>query len=209
MSIAHTARRRAKALAAFVTVTAASSLAFAAPMPAEDIRDIRGPIPIPPWWRWPLAIAVAAVLAFAVILLVRWWRARASRALTPLERARQALALAETHAREGHAHAWADIVAETVRAALAVRLGATVLPLTTAELALQSWTGPPLKDELDADSVLDLLETCDLARFAKASLEPAALLAFTGRARELVERLFAPPPKATTKATPQAEMVTT
>jgi hypothetical protein len=145
----------------------------------------------------------------AVILLVRWWRIRASRALSPLERARQALALAETHAREGRSHAWADIVAETVRNALGVRIGAEVLPLTTAELALESWAGPPLKDELDAGSVLDLLETCDLARFAKASLEPAALLAFTGRAREVVERLFAPAPRAATKATPQAEMVTT
>jgi hypothetical protein len=209
MSIVHAARHRAKAVAAFVTVTAVSSLAFAAPMAPEDIRDIRGPIPIPPWWRWPLAIAIAAVLAFAVILLVRWWRERASRPLSPLERARRALALAETHAREGRAHAWAELVAETVRSALAVRLGTEVLPLTTAELALESWTVAPLKDELDADSVLDLLETCDLARFAKASLEPAALLAFTGRAREVVERLFAPPPRAPTKAAPRAEMVTT
>jgi hypothetical protein len=209
MSMVHAARHRAKALVAFVTLTAASSLAFAAPMPPEDIRDIRGPIPIPLWWRWPLAIAVAAVLAFVVILLVRWWQRSASRALSPLERARQALALAETHAREGRAHAWADIVAETVRNALGVRLGAEVLPLTTAELALESWARPPMKDELDAGSVLDLLETCDLARFAKANLEPAALLAFTGRAREVVERLFTPPPRAATKATPQAEMVTT
>ncbi len=209
MSIAHAARRRAKALAALVTVVAASSLALAAPMPPEDIRDIRGPIPIPPWWLWPLAIAVAAVLAFAVVLLVRGWRRRASRALSPLDRARQALNLAETHAREGRSHACADVVAETVRGALAVRLGAEVLPLTTAELALEPWTAPPLRDELDAGRVLDLLETCDLARFAKASLEPAALLGFTRRAREVVERLFAPPPRAADKATPQVEMVTT
>jgi hypothetical protein len=209
MSSVQAMRRRARALAAFVTLTAASSVAFAAPLPTEDIRDIRGPIPIPPWWRWPLAIAVAAVLATAVILLVRWWRKRASRALSPLERARRALALAETHAREGRAHPWADIVAETVRGALATRLGTSVLPLTTAELALEPWASPPLKDELGADSVLDLLETCDLARFAKASLEPAALLAFTDRARELVERLFAPPPRAATQAVPQPQMVTT
>jgi hypothetical protein len=80
--------------------------------------------------------------------------------------------------------------------------------LTTAELAREKWAEPPLREELDASSVLDLLETCDLARFAKASLEPAALLAFTGRAREVVEKLFAPPPRVATRPTPQAELVT-
>lgn len=207
MNMALATRRRAKALCAFVTVTLASSFALAAPL-QEDIRDIRGPIPIPPWWRWPLAIAVAAALAFAVILLVRWWRAQSARALTPLELARQALELAEVHARAGRSHPWADIVADTVRGALARRLGTGVLPLTTAELALEKWAEPPLREELDASSVLDLLEACDLARFAKASLEPAALLTFTGRAHEVVERLFAPPPRVATHPTPQAELVT-
>ena len=161
----------------------------------EDIRDIRGPIAIPPWWHWPLAIAVAVVLATAVVVAVRWWRARRLRPLTPLDLARQALVAAEAHAREGHSHEWADIVAETVRGALAARLGADVLPQTTAELADAPWAKPPLSDGLEIPRVLVLLETCDLARFAKARLDTAGLLASTGSAREIVERLFTPPPR--------------
>jgi hypothetical protein len=167
-------------------------------MPEGDIRDIRGPIAIPPWWRWPVAIALAAIALLAVTLLVRWWRARSARPLSPLERARQALDVAEGHAREGRSHEWADVVAETTRGALALRLGADILPQTTAELWKAEWVKPPLCDEVDAAHVLQLLETCDLARFAKASL------ASTGLARECTERLFAPPPTPSNTASKTA-----
>jgi len=185
-----------------------------APVTADDIRDIRGLIPIPPWWHWPLAIALAALAALAVVLLIRWWRARSLRALSPLERALQALAAAEAHARAGRSHEWADIVAETVRGALAARLGTEVLPQTTAELSQASWTQPPLADELAAARVLELLETCDLARFAKARLDSPELVASTATACELVGRLFAPParhaakPPANAAAQPQPQTVT-
>ncbi len=175
---------------------------------ADDIRDIRGPIPIPPWWHWPLAIVVAALAALAVVLVVRWWRARSARALSPLERALQAMAAAEAHARGGRAHEWADIVAETLRGALAARLGAVVLPQTTAELSQAAWAQPPLADELAAPRILELLETCDLARFAKARLDTTALLASTATACELVGRLFAPPPRHPARTAVQPQTVT-
>ena len=175
----------------------------------DDIRDIRGPIPIPPWWHWPLAIAVAALVALAVVLLVRWWRARCAQALTPLERARRALAAAEAHARSGRSHEWADIVAGTLRGALAARLGTDVLPQTTAELSKAPWAERPASDELGAPQVLALLETCDLARFAKARIDTTALVASTETARELVERLLAPPPpRRATPATAHPQTVT-
>jgi len=203
-----TARRRAKALVAFIVVSAASSLAFGAPLPEGDIRDIRGPIAIPPWWRWPLAVSLAALAALAVVLLVRWWRLRSARPLSPLELARRALTVAEAHAREGRSHEWAEVVAETTRGALARRVGAEILPLTTSELWKAGWAKPPLCDEVDAAQVLTLLDTCDLARFAKARLETSELLASTALARECTERLYAPPPKpSNTPATP-AETVT-
>ena len=81
--------------------------------------------------------------ALAVVLVVRWWRARSLRALSPLERARQALAAAEAHARAGRSREWAEIVAETLRGALAARLGTDVLPQTTAELSQAPWAQPP------------------------------------------------------------------
>jgi hypothetical protein len=203
----YTARRLAPAAVTFVAAAAFSCLAMAAPAASGDIRDIRGPIAIPPWWRWPLAVAVAGIATLAVVLLVRWWRARAARALSPIERARQALTVAEAHAREGRSREWAEIVAETTRGALAARLGTDVLPQTTAELSQAPWTKPPASDELQADSLLALLETCDLARFAKARLDVSALLAETALARDLTERLFAPPARPRVNAAPLAETV--
>jgi hypothetical protein len=184
-------------------------VAFATPPQLEDIRDIRGPIAIPPWWHWPLAIAVAVVLGTAVVVGVRWWRARRLRPLTPLEIARRALAAAEAHAREGRTHEWASIVADTVRGALAARLGADVLPQTTAELSEAPWARPPLSDGLEIPRVLALLETCDLTRFAKASLDTAGLLASTGSAGETVARLYAPPPRRGAAIAAQPQPVVT
>jgi hypothetical protein len=179
-------KRTLSSLVAFAVVTSASVAAIAAPKPNDDIRDIRGPIAIPLWWIVPLAIVLAALATAGIVFFVRWWRARRTRAMTPLERALEALATAEAHAREGRAHEWADIVAETTRGALANRLGAAVLPQTTAEIA-HTYTA-----EADAANVVELLETCDLARFAKAKVDASALLASTTVAREVTERLFAP-----------------
>jgi hypothetical protein len=174
----------------------------------EDIRDIRAPLPIPAWWHWPLAIALAALGAFAVVLLVRWWQRRRAARLSPLERARQALVAAETHARAGRSHEWADIVAETVRASLAARMGVGVLPQTTTELATAPWARLAKSGEKDAPPggpslaegprLIALLGQCDLARFAKASLDVDALLAETAVARELVESLHSASPGAPT-----------
>lgn len=163
--------------------------------PAEDIRDIRPVLEIPEWWRWPLAIAVAALATFAVVLLVRWWRRRRARALTPLERALEALRRAEAHAREGRSREWADVVADTVRGALAARVGSDVLPQNTSELAKAAPAGHALPEW---PGVIGLLETCDLTRFARASLVSDALLANTSLASDLVARLYAPPPSNVT-----------
>jgi hypothetical protein len=195
-----TFQRRASAVLAFVGAAALPALAFAAPAAGEDIRDIRGPIAIPPWWRWPLAIALAAAAAFVVLLAVRWWRARSARSLSPLERARRALDIAEERARQGRSREWADAVAETLRSALAARLGVGVLPQTTAELAQGAWTKTPPAEGIDSARLLALLGTCDLARFAKASLDAQSLVAETATARELTEYLFAPPPRPAAKA---------
>ena len=200
-------RRRASAVFAFVAVAALPCLAVAAPVSSGDIRDIRGPIAIPPWWRLPLAIALVVVVATGIVLVVLWWRARSRRGLSPLERAREALTAAEGHARDGRSREWAEIVAETTRGALAARLGTGVLPQTTAELSQASWTKPPTSDEIGATRVLALLGTCDLARFAKAHLDTDALLAETAVARQLTERLFAPPERPAVRAAPLAEPV--
>ena len=199
----------------------ASLASFAAPA-AEDIRDIRAPIAIPEWWRWPLAIALSALAALGVILFVRWWKRRRMRELTPHERALAALERATKLAREGRSHEWADVVAETIRAALGARLGQEVLPKTTSELARTAWAHwtyegpvehgedqhPPHVVVHDAPRIIELLQACDLARFAMARMDPAALLQWTGFAREAVDHLFAPAPPSASAAQLTSQPVT-
>jgi hypothetical protein len=210
-------RRSIGPLVGAVVVAVASS-AFAAP--AEDIRGVRPPLVIPPWWRVPL---IAAVVTAAVVLVALGARAlwrRWHRPETPLQRALRALSTAEALARSGDAHAWADTVAETVRSSLAVRLGADVLPRTTSELAKAPWAawvretsevplaGDPVRLP-EAAALLAVLDVCDLARFARASIAPDALVAFTARARELVTAFHAPPPAARLPSSSRAPLTAT
>jgi hypothetical protein len=110
--------------------------------------------------------------------------------------------LAEKLAKAGRSHDWAELVAPTMRGALAVRIGETVLPQTTNELAKAYWAKSLSNAEVntareldtrylpEAPQLLALLEICDLARFAQANLGADELLAATASARALVESLF-------------------
>jgi hypothetical protein len=163
----------------------------AAPPTTDDIRDIRPLISIPPWWYW-LAAGVAAALILALVFAgIRYWRRRSRRALTPEERALQALAEAEALARGGQCREWADIVAQTLRVALATRLGHDACPETTSELAALDWSKLPQGTTVDAPRLVELLTTCDLTRFALGRLDPSALLVETQSARDWITRLFA------------------
>jgi hypothetical protein len=178
------------------TVASAAPVAAAA---AEDIRDIHGPLAIASWWRWPLVAAVTLLALTALAFAVRAWRARKLSTLSPLDRARQALAKAEQHAREGRSRDWADLVAETTRGALAAKLGAQVLPQTTPELTLafeEPAAGAATLAAGDVSELIELLGTCDLARFARAHLDTGALLVSTETARALIERMYAPAVKS-------------
>ena len=189
-------------LLALTTFISNVPLALAAPPVVEDIRDIRAPLPIPPWWHWPLVIALAVLAVTAIVLLLRYWYKRRHRPLTLLELARQTLESAEKLAKMGRSHDWAELVAATMRGALAVRIGESVLPQTTNELAKAYWAKAPIDTELNPAHDLDtrflpetpqllaLLEICDLARFAQANLGVDELLAATASARDLVESLL-------------------
>ncbi len=162
----------------------------------QDIRDIRPLILIPPWWH-TLAIALAVALALAMLAVAyRTWQRRSARPLSPEEQARRALAKAESLAREGRSREWADIVAQTLRTALSVRLGHDACPQTTSELAAAAWVQPPHDAAIDGPRLFELLSTCDLTRFAMARLDTPSLLASTDAAREWIARLFAPVPSS-------------
>ena len=180
-------------LSAFAWPVLALAAPRSVPAAADDIRDIRPLISIPPWWYW-LAAGVAAALIVALVFAgIRYWRRRSQRALTAEQRALQALAEAETLARGGQCREWAEIVAQTLRVALATRLGQDACPETTSELAAVEWSKLPQGTTVDAPRLVELLTTCDLTRFALGRLDPSALLVETQSARDWITRLFAAP----------------
>ncbi|HEY5377742.1 MAG TPA: hypothetical protein VIK01_28875 [Polyangiaceae bacterium] len=201
-------KRLVAGVGASLTAVAWPVLALAAPrsVPAsgDDIRDIRPLISIPPWWYWLVAGVAAALIVALVFAGIRYWRRRSLRALTPEQRALQALTAAEALARGGQCREWAEIVAQTLRLALATRLGQDACPETTSELAAVDWSKLPLGATVDAPRLVELLTTCDLTRFALGRLDPSALLVETQSAREWITRLFAAPEatRAEVKATP-------
>jgi hypothetical protein len=167
----------------------------------NDIRDIRPLILMSPWWHWALVVAAATIVLVGIILGYRAWRRRARRPLTPEELAQEALAHAETLAREGRSREWADVVARTLRTALASRLQKETCPETTNELAAIEWSKVPNGAPVDASRLIGILSTCDLARFALARLERESLLSSTESAREWVAGLFAAPTVASVPET--------
>ncbi|HEX4473445.1 MAG TPA: hypothetical protein VH142_00110 [Polyangiaceae bacterium] len=198
-----TLKLRGCAAAIFAALSAAawSAMAAVTAAPADDIRDIRPLILIPPWWRWvPYALA-AGLFAVAVGFGIREWQRRSQKSLTPEERAREELARAEALARQGRCHEWAEVVARTLRNALAARLGQESCPETTVELRAMNWDAANDGASVDAPRLLELLNTCDLTRFAMARLEADSLVASTESARDWVTHLFAvPEPSASSGA---------
>jgi hypothetical protein len=183
------ARSLALAGAAALVAPVAALGAPSAPA-ADDIRDIRPLISIPPWWHGlalPLAVAAALLILLAVYRALRRHRRRE---LSPEERAQAALTEAETLARAGRCHEWAELVALTLRTALAARVGGDLCPRTTGELAALDWSARPDGARVDPERLLDLLWICDLTRFALGRLEPESLLESTRSARAWVTHLF-------------------
>jgi hypothetical protein len=167
---------------------------------SEDIRDIRGPISIAPWWRW-LAMAAGglAIVGSAATVLVALRRRRA-RPLEPYELALKRLDEAQPLADEGLARAYALSASDTLREYIEMRFGLRAAHATTEELFadLVSHDTGPLGEH--RKSLTEFLEACDLAKFARLALPPAALATMNERARNFV--LATMPTKVGTQCAP-------
>jgi hypothetical protein len=149
--------------------SAARGVSTAAPgVPAEDIRDIRGPKPIPSPWLWPLWLAGGGALAALVYAGWLWNRRRAlASALLPYEIALAGLEEARALMRPQTAREFSIAVSEIVRNYIEERFQVWAARRTTEEF---------LHDLIEAsDSLLtshraslaEFLRHCDLAKFAR------------------------------------------
>jgi len=155
---------------------AQTAATVAAPSPTpSDIRDIRGPLPIPVAWLLPLLVLGGLLLALlAGWLLRRWWRRRKLAVPPPrpadevaLERLEAARALLDpAHARE-----FCFAVSEAIRVYIEERFAVLAARHTTEEFLADLVRTPAPGLASHAALLDDFLRTSDLVKFGRAPLQ--------------------------------------
>jgi hypothetical protein len=164
---------------------------------ASDITDIEH-LPTPVSWLerlvWPAIGLLAGALSLAALLVIRRW-SRDAAALPPDKAALRELdhLLALNLPRAGRGARFCFLVGNIVRRYLERRLELPVQRQTTAEFlaaARQASLLEPRAEEL----LLDVLERCDLAKFAGVAPTPQECDDLADSARRLVTQTATCPP---------------
>ena len=176
----------------------------AATAPAEDIRDIHGPISIPYEWLWAAYVAGGLALAGALYAGWRWYRRHAAEraklphelALERLDKARRDL-MAPEHARE-----YSFAVSEITRRYIEARFHERAARRTTQEFLhdLLAQSEGPLAEH--REQLEDFLHHCDLAKFARWQLSLPEMESMHESARAFVVETCPQPRAAKTTSTP-------
>ncbi|HEX5399738.1 MAG TPA: hypothetical protein VFY06_11905 [Verrucomicrobiae bacterium] len=156
---------------------------------ANDIRDIKPPVPIPNGWVWlwvALGVAAGAVILFA---LWKWWRKRRANAPVPPPipahvRAKQKLA--DALALIEQPKPFVIAVSDTTRTYLEERFDFHAPERTTEEF-LRELRGTELLLPDQKESLGSFLASCDLVKFAKYEPGENELRELHGSAVRLVE----------------------
>jgi hypothetical protein len=173
-----------------VCVAAAMGLmaALATALPADgDIRDIRGPKGILPFWLWPAVAAGLVLLAIGGYAAWRWARRkRAPRPLEPFEIALERLEavrrlLTPTSARE-FSIAISDVVRQYIEAAFKV----TATHRTTEEFLHDLLGASNASLAAHRNLLAEFLHHCDMAKFAGAGLSTQIMESLHQSARSFV-----------------------
>ena len=168
-------------------VPARTFAAAPAPLSAtEDIRDVRGPMPIPLWWRW-LAVGGGAVLlaglgTVAAVVI----RRRRAKPLKPYERALLRLEQAQPLAVAGQVREYAGAASDAVREYIEERFLLQAAHSTTEEFfdGILAQAKAPLGAH--RESLQEFLGACDLAKFARLPLPREQMVSLNDLARRFV-----------------------
>ncbi len=137
--------------------------------PANDIRDIHGPIALPvshPWWPYAISIAALVAMAAIVVIAIRQLRQRAVAADVAALRALEATRpLIEDSDAEGFSTKVSVAVRDYVERAFGVRAPRLTTEELLADLMTHESQVAPHRAELGR-----FLEYCDLAKYARWSL---------------------------------------
>ncbi len=166
-----------------------------------DIRDIRPPYLIPLDWRL-LALSVAAAV---LVLVLLWWGWRRYRSRRPpptlLQRTLHRLEATRALMQAGDARAFSVAVSDVVRAYVEERFNVLATHLTTNEFLRDSLGQVGSVLQAHEQALGEFLNYCDLAKFARWSLDAAEMERMLASARHFVETTAADPgPAAITPA---------
>jgi hypothetical protein len=159
-----------------------------------DIRDIRGPKGILPFWLWPAVAAGGVLLAIGGYAAWRWARRpRAPRPLEPFEIALERLEavrrlLTPTSVRE-FSIAISDVVRQYIEAAFKV----TATHRTTEEFLHDLLGASNASLAAHRNLLAEFLHHCDMAKFAGAGLSTQIMESLHQSARSFVIQSSKPP----------------
>lgn len=154
--------------------------AAAAPVPAAapaataaaDIRDIRGPKPVPTAGLWAWWVGGGAALAIAGYLVWRRWSRRPSAGLLPYQLALARLEAARKWMQPEDAREFSFEVSEIVRTYIAARFEVRAAHRTTEEFLHDLLAMPEALLGSHRALLAEFLRHCDLAKFARWVLSP-------------------------------------
>lgn len=153
----------------------------------EDIRDIRGPIPLPNPWFWAMVAAGGVVGAAIAYAAVRAWKRHApARPRTPYEVALERIESAKTFIADGKSEEFSVEVSTAVRTYIEEMFHVHAPRKTTEEFLHDLIADPASVLAAHAHLLEDFLKHCDLAKFAQWSLSPDEMQAMSGSAKRFV-----------------------
>lgn len=133
----------------------------------EDIRDIRGPKPVPDPWLWAWWLAGGAALTVPLYLVWRRWGRRPTAGLLPFQIALARLEEARKWMQPEDAREFSIEVSEIVRTYIAARFQVEAGQRTTEEFLHDLLAMPEALLGSHRTLLADFLHHCDLAKFAR------------------------------------------
>lgn len=148
----------------------ACRIAMAAGEATEDIRDIRGPKLILPWWFVAAVIGGVLLIALLGVLLWRRLRRRRARVLLPFEVALARLEEIRPLMEPARAREFSIAVSDIVRTYIERRFAVTATHQTTEEFLHDLLESPESALLRHRALLSEFLHQCDLVKFAGLSL---------------------------------------
>lgn len=175
---------------------------------ANDIRDIRGPYPLPSPWRVPLIVGAGLALLAGGYALWRWRRgqAKVEAGLAPHERALARLAAAREMMQPDQARVFSIEVSQTVREFIEARYAVDAPHRTTDEFLRELATSRESVLAAHRKPLAEFLAACDLAKFGGFKLSHAEMERLWATARHFILAAAPPAPVSPqpTSGSPQA-----